>query len=119
MANFKYFNLKEFDCKCGCGKNNISLDLVSLLNDARKLSGIPFKINSGCRCESHNKIIGGKKDSSHLSGFAVDISCNNSRDRFLIEKSLLDVGFNRIGEGETFIHVDIDFSKSAKVKWRY
>jgi len=115
--DFKYFTMDEFNCKCG--KNNISLNLVKMLNKAREIAGIPFVITSGCRCEKHNKEVGGKANSEHLKGFAVDIACSNSRSRFLIEKALFIVGFDRIGEDDNFIHVGIDKTKDKNVKWRY
>ena len=34
-------------------------------------------------------------------------------------KSLMKVGFNRIGVGNTFIHVDIDPEKPIDVIWTY
>ena len=121
MVNFsdiKYFDLKEFNCPC-CGENKISLEFVYLLDQARKIAGIPFKITSGYRCEKHNREIGGKEDSAHVKGFAADIACNSSKARFKIEKALFLVGFNRIGEDDDFIHVDCCPDKPKNVKWRY
>ena len=53
---FKYFTYKEFDCKGGQGKGeNMNDDFICLLDDARELAGIPFKITSGYRTEEYNK----------------------------------------------------------------
>ena len=49
----------------------------------------------------------------------MDISCTNSSDRFELLQILISVGFNRIGMGNTFIHVDIDTTKSPNVLWTY
>jgi len=49
----------------------------------------------------------------------VDIACNNSTDRYNLLNCLLDVGFKRIGVGNTFIHVDIDKEKAKEVIWTY
>ena len=54
-SDINYFKDYEFTCKCGCGLNNISEELVFNLDEARDISQIPFKINSACRCEKHNK----------------------------------------------------------------
>ena len=89
------------------------------LDRARDLAGIPFKINSAYRTPEHNAKIGGKPNSSHLKGLAVDISVTNSRQRFIILKALLDTGFNRIGIAKSFIHVDDDKSKDSQVVWLY
>ena len=89
------------------------------LDRARDLAGIPFKINSAYRTPEHNAKIGGKPNSSHLKGLAVDISVTNSRQRFIVLKALLDTGFNRIGIAKSFIHVDDDKSKDSQVVWLY
>jgi len=113
----KNFTENEFDCHCGCGLNNINTDLVYKLDEARELAGVAFKINSACRCEKRNTSEGGEKLSSHLDGLAVDIKVLGSAHRFLILKSLLAVGFTRIGVYETFIHCDIDKTKPQNVVW--
>jgi len=116
MGFFKY---EEFECKCGCGLNNISDVLVEKLNTARRLAGVPFVITSGSRCTEHNAKIGGSKTSSHLKGLAVDIKANDSRIRYLILTALVNAGFNRIGIAKDFIHVDIDEDKTDDVVWVY
>lgn len=114
-----YFVLEEFDCKCGCGLNNIDLDLVSLLEEARELACIPFNINSGCRCGRHNRRVGGSPTSSHLRGMATDIKATSSKARFAIMQALFMVGFSRIGIHKRFIHVDIDRKKPSVVLFLY
>lgn len=114
-SDINYFKDYEFTCKCGCCLNNISQELVFNLDEARDISQIPFKINSACRCEKHNKKVGGVKDSSHCKGLAVDIACNDDKRRFIIVSALISVGFNRIIIYDTFIHVDIDMEKSNPI----
>ena len=115
----KYFKLSEFDCKCGCGRNNIDPALVEMLDKARGFAGVPFIINSGCRCFQHNFDEGGSPTSSHVRGFAVDIATETSMDRWLILYALIRVGFNRIGIGNGFIHADVDDAKTQGVVWLY
>lgn len=115
----KYFKKEEFACKCGCGRAAISSRLLLRLDKARELFGGAIHINSGYRCENHNKAIGGKQDSAHLAGGAADLSCVNSRDRYHLLCALLASGFNRVGITPTFFHVDIDESKSPNVIWLY
>lgn len=107
----RYFKLDEFTCKCGCGLNNMDIKLLEMLDEARHLSGVPFVINCGCRCNKHNKEVGGVKDSSHLLGLAVDISARSDFQKFKIIGALYLVGFRRILLYDSFIHVDIDLSK--------
>ena len=116
----KYFNYDEFDSPDEKGSFiNMDRDFLLMLDEARGIAKTSFKINSGFRSETHNKKVGGKANSSHLSGKAVDIACNTSRDRFKILSALQEVGFNRFGIADTFIHVDNDKTKSPFVIWTY
>lgn len=45
-----HFSRSEFACKCGCGFDHISLELVSKLECLRSIIRQPIIINSGCRC---------------------------------------------------------------------
>ena len=96
----------EFNCPC-CGKNNMNQLFIDTLRAAREYSNTPFVINSGYRCEKHNKKIGGVSSSTHIVGSAADIHCTESRQRALILCGLLEAGFSRIGIAKTFIHVDM------------
>jgi len=107
----RFFKESEFECKCGCGLNNMSEVLKKKLDEARKIANIPFVINSACRCEEHNKNVGGELKSSHLKGLAVDIKSLTNIDNFLIVSALMNVGFKRILIYKRFIHVDMDYEK--------
>lgn len=117
---FKYFTYEEFDSPDFLGSGElVSNELISMLDVARKKYGKSMAITSGYRTIEHNAKVGGKPTSSHLKGLAADISCTNSTDRFLLEGILREVGFTRIGIGNSFIHVDIDKDKAQKVLWTY
>ena len=121
MRNFRE---DEFACKCGCGINRRSPKLDYLIDYAREQAGIPFVLNSACRCPDHNRAEGGKDTSSHLCTedkrcTAVDIKAGTSRTRFKVLLALLMVGFHRIGIAETFIHADCDETKPPEVVWLY
>lgn len=66
------FQRKEFACKCGCGFDDINLDLVADLQKIRTGLGNQMIITSGCRCATHNYKVGGVRDSHHLEGNAAD-----------------------------------------------
>ena len=121
----RFFNYTEFDSpdELGSGKQ-MSEKILDMLDLAREKFDKPIKITSGFRTEAYNidlKARGYKASSksSHLKGLAVDIHCNNSKDRFELVDILLDVGFNRIGIANTFIHADIDQDKPSHVIWTY
>jgi zinc D-Ala-D-Ala carboxypeptidase len=116
----KHFTHAEFDSpdKPGSGAN-MDADFLEMLDQARERCGFAFKINSGYRTVAHNRAVKGVPNSSHLRGMAADIACSGSRERFHIVRALLSVGFDRIGIGRTFIHVDNDPAKSEDVIWHY
>ena len=126
MDDFKYFNWEEFDCKSGKGKgiDNMDKEFICLLDDARGIAGVTFKITSGYRTPEYNKALleqgyKGSKNSSHTKGIAADIYAKDSFTRFKIVTALMIVGINRIGIGNNFIHCDIDEDKSQQVLWTY
>lgn len=114
----KNFSISEFECSCGCGYDQVELALVENLQQVRDSFG-PMTINSGCRCNSHNRSLSGSPQSSHLRGLAVDIRSANNLSRFNLIRSLLAVGFKRIGIAHEFIHVDQDLSKPQSLIWIY
>ena len=105
----KYFNEIE---------NNMNKDFLFVLDEAREFAGIPFVINSAYRSPEHPLSIK-NPSSSHIKGLAVDIKATDSNTRFKIVKALIEVGFNRIGIADTFIHVDLDLDKTQNVIWTY
>ena len=116
----KYFNYSEFDSPDVQGSGQLmDTNLLEMLDDVRDKFDKPIHINSGFRTPQHNEDVGGKENSSHLKGLAVDISCTNSKDRFDLINCLLEAGFSRIGVAKTFIHADIDFEKTQGVIWTY
>jgi uncharacterized protein YcbK (DUF882 family) len=114
----KNFSRREFECSCGCGYDQIEIELVESLQKVREYFG-PMTIVSGCRCGPYNRSVGGSPTSSHLRGLAVDIRSANSLSRFNLVRCLLAEGFKRIGIGQDFIHVDQDSSKPQFLIWLY
>ena len=121
----KFFNYSEFDSpdELGSGKN-MSPEILEMLDLAREKYDKPIKITSGYRTKAYNEGLKERgykaaSNSSHLKGLAVDIHCNNSNARFELVDILLDVGFNRLGIANTFIHADIDKDKPQNLIWTY
>jgi uncharacterized protein YcbK (DUF882 family) len=104
MTKWKFFTDEE-------GKN-IEPELMSKMDTARTIAGIPFVITCGLRTPDENQAAGGVSDSAHLpdaNGLsqAVDISCIDSSDRWKMVFSLKDAGIRRIVIEQLHIHVDI------------
>lgn len=114
------FQIDEFDSPDvpGSGKY-MRKKFLDKLDNARDVARIPFIVNSGYRTKQHNEEVGGVSNSSHLKGYAADISCNSSIDRYKMIRAFIFVGFNRIGIGKNFIHVDCDPKKPKNVIWYY
>src|SRR5574343_1637449 len=100
----KYFSMDEFKCSC-CGKAKMDTLFLAQLDNARDYAGEPFFINSGYRCEKHNKEVG-STSRNHTSGKAADISCTTGPMRIKMIMGLIRAGFRRIGIKKTFIHAD-------------
>ena len=114
----KNFSRSEFTCRCGCGLSMVSPHLLESLQRAREALGKSIRINSGFRCKDHNKAVEGAENSEHLTGEAVDISCENSAERWEL-LGILQSYFTRIGFAKNFIHVGVSPTKDQRVLWLY
>ena len=123
MKVTRNFNSEEFECNCGCDmpywvRLNI-YDLADQLQILRDGLSAPIRITNAYRCESHNKSVGGSKNSQHLSGKAADIQVAgiDPRDlyntiRTFIEEGIMTEG--GLGLYKTFVHYDI---RKQKARW--
>lgn len=116
--SYRFFKEHEFECKC-CLENQMKREFMIRLDIVRDIAGIPFVITSGYRCPKHNSKTGGKPDSAHVAGWAVDIACNTSANRTRIIQAASLVGISRVGINRDFVHLDCDPSKPSNVIWLY
>lgn len=78
----KYFKVNEFVCRC-CRQlpedemENIEALAERVLDPVREKFGRPIKVNSGYRCEKHNRKVGGARNSQHMAGEAADIAAES------------------------------------------
>jgi len=120
------FDSTEFDCKCGCNMpsevaSNV-LKLCGQLEILRSIFDAPIRINSGYRCETYNKKIGGVKNSQHILGKAADIVVKGYKPHHVFNAIEFfteiydDVEIKGLGKYETFTHVDIRNSEKL-ITW--
>lgn len=117
MGNLsQHFDRSEFACQCGCGYDTADYELVGILERLRSHWGQPIKINSGCRCEQHNKKIGGSPRSQHRLGRAADIVVKG-KNPHQVYRQLEEWYPNRYGIGSynTFTHVD---TRGKRARWK-
>lgn len=116
FPNFKPY---EFDSPDAPGSGmNMHLSTLQMLQQARTIAGIPFKINSGYRTKAHNAKVGGVKNSSHTRGYAIDIATTTATQPKIIA-ALRSAGFRRIGIYKSFVHADNDPSLPTPATWYY
>lgn len=90
-------------------------ELLEVLEDVRSHFGdLPVVVNSGYRCPTHNKNVGGAKKSQHLLGTAADIVVKGVRpsDVYRYLDPYHDGGLGRYG---TFTHIDV--RGSGRARW--
>jgi peptidoglycan hydrolase-like protein with peptidoglycan-binding domain len=114
----KNFAVAEFACHgtdC-CSTVKIDDQLAEYLQKIRDHFGKPVTINSGYRCPTHNKRIGGTPGSYHAKGMAADIAVKDVAPAE-VAKYAESIGIKGIGLYETakdgyFVHVDTRTVKS-------
>lgn len=125
MINFKISELIYSDVAYKNGIRNIP-DLISLdnllnlivycLQPIRNLINKPMIITSGYRCQKLNKLIGGKANSQHLSGYAADFKVEGLEVNKLVEIiKNSKIEFDQlINEYDSWVHISYVKNKNRK-----
>ena len=119
----EHFNVSEFKCKCG--KNHDTILYPDLPKKLEKLHTAlncsKIIINSGYRCASHDKAVGGSGAGHHVYGNASDIVCYDQSGNRISSKKVScvaqDIGFGgiaNIDSSYTATHVDVRTSNFWK-----
>ena len=117
MIELVHFQLKEFECRCGCKGNAMQETFLNDLDAFREEVKLAFVINSGFRCAKHNAAIGGVKKSFHLVGRAADISTlkfSQTQKHHFITEALQY--FKGVGVAKSYIHLD---NRDLRAFWLY
>jgi len=105
MKISKYFTRDEIACKCACGFDSMDVITLQIADDAREFVNEPITPSSGCRCVSHNRSVGGAKNSQHVQARAIDLPVSNPKALY---DYLCDKYPNKHGFGlyDSFVHID-------------
>lgn len=114
----KNFTVAEMACKgtgC-CSTVKVDTDLVTYLQKIRDHFGKPVTINSGYRCDAHNKAVGGASGSLHTKGQAADISVKDVKPaevaKYAESIGVLGIGLYETAKDGYFVHIDTRTTKS-------
>ena len=111
-TDLRYFRAHEFS-----DPDSMDPFLLIMLDAVRDLARVPIIITSSNRSNP------GDETSAHFTGHAVDVSDNkhglpvSSRWRYLVLKSALAMGLNRIGVYDRHIHIDTSTTHDQDVIW--
>ena len=115
MVLTKNFNSSEFACKDGTTVPSALLSNLKVLAEnlqvLRDELGAPLTIRSGYRSISHNRKIGGAKNSYHLRAMAADFVCPGFSTSHIFTKILELIKCGKMKAGglhcyETWVHYD-------------
>ena len=121
----KNFNIKEFQCNCGCKTpENLKHNILVLANQLQVLRDYvkkPIILTNGYRCPKHNKAVGGVSNSQHVLGKAADIKIPGLSpfavakiiENLVSEGKMMQGG---VGIYNTFTHYDI---RRVKSRWDF
>jgi len=96
---------------------NLRALCVNVLQPLRDALGTPIKINSGYRCPSVNKAIGGATNSQHMTGQAADIIDLTNGNEYLFKKiKELKLPFDQMIDefGFRWVHVSYDPKRNRR-----
>lgn len=121
MKISEHFKVKEFFCKCKeCSETLIDSELILRLERMRALTG-PLSITSGYRCQAYQDALrkAGFETatgvSQHTLGRAADV-LNGVMLGAELEDCARKAGFEAVGVGRTWVHVDL---RPGPKRWFY
>lgn len=116
----QYLKFTEFQCKCDsalCNYIYVHPELVTRFERLRAEFGFAVLVTSGHRCQAHNEKVGGKPNSLHTLGMAIDLVPYTFTGEFrqdLFDKLRLAAtkSFDKVKVYDNFIHCQLVFEES-------
>ena len=114
------FRVSEFACHGNgcCSTVMIDEQLVKFVQKIRDHFGKPVTINSGYRCATHNKNVGGATGSLHAKGQAADIAVEGVTPaevaKYAESIGILGIGLYETAKDGYFVHID---TRTTKAFW--
>lgn len=106
----------DFFCPC-CKKGELDESFMRQLLRFLEFTHLScIDATSGYRCSKHNDDVGGKPDSMHLTGRALDLFARTVQAKTIIINAAHQAGFNGIGLGATLVHLD---NREIPASWTY
>ena len=124
----KYFTIKEL-CKSSIATqkkidnspnsdiiDNLTLLVNNVLDPLRGVYGKPIIVNSGYRCPTLNKAVGGSKTSSHMKGLAADITAGSPSKNKMLFNLIKDLNlpFDQLIDESNFSWVHVSYSQKPR-----
>ena len=94
-------------------------EFIFTLDQIRSKVGFPLFISSGFRTPEHNAKVAKVEKSAHTFGLAADLVVHNSKERDAVLGASYLFKITRKGIGNTFVHLDMDYTKPQHVSWLY
>lgn len=115
----EHFNSAHFDCRCTlttCVFTLVDAELVGGLECLWHLSN-GLWITSGFRCQTHNRMVGGKRASLHQIGKAADVQSHTKAPDLANSAETVPIfKLGGIGRAKTFVHLDV---RGYAARWNY
>lgn len=117
---YPHFSEAEFQrCNPPCHSSDMSAAFMKRLERFREIVACPVYLNSAFRSSSWEISRGRSGSSRHTFGRAVDIRCTSNRERLKFIRAAIECGFNGIGLGYNYIHLDDRDECNNPCMWLY
>lgn len=92
---------------------NLEALVLNVLDPLREAYGKPIRVNSGYRSARLNLVIGGAKNSQHMTGEAVDITTGSKEDnKWLFDYIFRHLPYDQLIDESNYSWVHVSFKNN-------